>query len=760
MPPAVPSEVIATVAPASAMRFDTDVPRRFGSFGEFDNQMTLVGGWHPYLAELAENGRWRTGAPPPLADYQVTLTPESSVQVALNGTFNGEPTRTTAFVQASPYLTLVAAPRLLKATRQVDDTTITLILRPKRLEHRVVPGPDVPGLVMNAAEDIVGNPPPGTGPIPRNLLLIEAPLRMHLIEAGEGMVVFSDRLFRALGPLRDFHRAHLAQGIYREALKEGLRAHEASFDYGWLSEGLSHEMATRYMDTREPERRLLTDWLDMFDFLAAVDRFEKVPQVPFVTSYFEQIPESDPSRDRILTFNGPRPPGRVILSKIRELVGDQAYESMLDDCLDEGRPFRECAADHFPNQGIGNLIDQWRAPHPKLNYRIEEVDFNRREGDAYRTTVEVRRDASRPVKEPVTIRMRTVGGADVDLRWNSQGEAALLSEKTERRVYQVAIDPEEKLIETRRDDNAWLPRVEFLIDGADIEVSSSDFGVGANFVSRIYQDYRKDLALTAFYTNRGIGFALGPRFHFGEPIDVTRYRHNLHAFYSFVDIDDSFDERENPSFVTKGQIAGLGFRYDYTNVFYEQNPTLQRRFRVYGDWYDNAFGGDYDFFSWGYTASTVLPILSPKNLLALQLINGFSHAYDGSDVPNQALYSRGGARSIRGIEFGDKLGRNIIVVRTELRRSLYPELDWNLLDVVTLRRTQLRFFADTGNVSNSAGRVYDPSDWAVGVGAGFGLFYDAAGFIPAVAYLEIATRVDDSDDLGDIQVLFGTKQAF
>lgn len=742
------------------MRFRTDVPRRFGSFGEFENQLTLVGGWYPHLAVLDDDGQWLLNSPPPIADYQVTIIPESPLQIALNGTFNGEVRRTSAFIQASPYLTLIASPRLLKATRKVGETTVTLMVRPKRFEQRIVPGPDAPGLVMNAAELILSNLPSAVGPAPPTLLLIEAPLRMHLIEAGEGMVVFSDRLFRTLGPLREYHETHLAQGIFREVMKAPMRAREPASDYGWVAEGLSHEMAARYMDAKEPERRLLTDWLEMFDFLAAVDRFEKVPKIPFVTSYFEQIPEVDPSRDRILTFNAPRPPGRIILSKLRNLVGEAAYQSMLAECVKDSRPLRTCSDEHFPGRGIAALLEEWNAPYPDMNYRIKEVDFNRSAGEEFLTTVEVQREASRNVTEPVKIRMRTIGGADVDLQWNSQGEIAILSKKTAKRVYQVAIDPDGELIETRRDDNAWLPRFEFLIDGADIQVSSTDFGFGLNFISRIDQDYRKDLALTAFYTNRGLGFAVGPRFHFGKAIDVTRFRHNLHLFYSLVDIDDDFDERDDPRIVTKGETASLGFRYDYTNVFYDQNPTLQRNVRVYADWHDDALGSDFDFVSWGYTASAVLPVLSPKTLLGLQLINGFSHAIGSSVVPNQSLFSRGGAQSIRGIGFGDKLGRNLVVVRAELRRSIYPELDWNLLDIVTLRRTQFRVFADTGNVSNSAGRVYDPRDWAVGVGAGFGLVYDAAGFFPAVAYLEVATRVDESDEIDDIQVLFGTKQAF
>lgn len=740
--------------------FRTEVPRRFGGFGEFEEQLTLVGGWHPYLAALDDAGEWRIDQPPPMADFQVALQPEGFLQMALNGRFAASDRPLRAFVSSVPYLTLVVAPRFLEATRQVGATTVRLLVRPKRFAHRVVPGPDEAGLIMNATQRILENAPPDAGAPPPELLLIEAPLRMHLIEAGEGMVVFSDRLFKVLGPLREFHEEHLAEAVYREFLRPSLSAREPARDYGWVAEGLSHDLAHGYMQSQEPDRRLMHEWTDMFDFLAAVDRFEKVPKIPFVGTYFHDVADADPTAERILTFNAPRPPGRVILGKVRDLVGEADYRAMLDECVRSATPLRDCAAERFPDRAVGHLIDDWNAPYPAENYWIEKIDFNERVGDGYRTTVEVRRETSRDVTEPVTVRMNTVGGAPVDLQWNSRGEIAVLSETTPKRVYQVYIDPEEKLVETRRDDNSWLPRLEVLLDSADIEVSSTEFGLATNVVSRIYQDYRKDLALTLFYTTRGLGFAVGPRFHFGKPIDPTLYQHNLHLFYNYVALTDGFDHRISPDFITEGNTAGFGFRYDYTNVFYDQNPTLQRRVRVWADWNDGAFGSDFDFVSFGYDASLVVPVLSPRTLVGIQALNGFSDATGASVVPNQALYSLGGARSIRGIGFGDELGRNIFVTRGELRQAIYPELDWNLLDVVTLRRTQFRAFVDSGNVSNSAGRIYDPSEWAVGVGAGFGLIYDAAGFFPAVAYLEIATRVDDGEGQGEVQVLFGTKQPF
>ena len=77
-----------------------------------------------------------------------------------------------------------------------------------------------------------------------------------------------------------------------------------------------------------------------------------------------------------------------------------------------------------------------------------------------------------------------------------------------------------------------------------------------------------------------------------------------------------------------------------------------------------------------------------------------------------------------------------------------------------LRRLQVKLLVDTGEVSNSAGRIYDVGRFACGVGVGFGVIYDFFGFFSAAAYFEVATRVDEPSQAGDVQFLFGSNQAF
>ena len=455
---------IAPLAPGETRRlrvgFRTGVPHRFGTFGEFERQLTLVGGWHPYLAALNDAGEWGVDRPPPLADFTVTLTPATPLQMVVNGRASVSAEVLHARVPGVPFLSLVAAPRLERFATVSGATQIVVLRRPERLVQRLVPGPDRTELLLAALSDIVRSFPPALGAPPPLLVVAVAPLRLNLTDQGEGMVLVSDRAFGVFGPLRKFHEAHVAEAVFAELLRARVEARESTDDYGWVLEASASALAKkRYMDETAPRRRLLRDWLNMFDFLAVVDRFEKVPKIPFVSTFFERVPDVDPQRERVPTFNHPRPPGNVILGKVQDLVGPADYERILNLCLGAPQPLRECADAALPGRGIAALIDDWTGPYPRLNYWVEEVDFNAREGDHFRTTATLRRDAPRPLAEPVTVRLRSVGGADVDVRWNSAGAVAIVSAATPRRVYQVEIvDPERKLIETRRDDNAWLPR--------------------------------------------------------------------------------------------------------------------------------------------------------------------------------------------------------------------------------------------------------------------------------------------------------------
>src|SRR6185436_1802695 len=103
-----------------------------------------------------------------------------------------------------------------------------------------------------------------------------------------------------------------------------------------------------------------------------------------------------------------------------------------------------------------------------------------------------------------------------------------------------------ELIEDTRADNADPPEPQVVVDTAEVEVSSTEFGFSGLVVGRGRYDYRKDLAVAAVYTNRGAGAAFGARYHWGEPIDAVSYRNNVYAFYALAALDQSFHNDSHP----------------------------------------------------------------------------------------------------------------------------------------------------------------------------------------------------------------------
>jgi hypothetical protein len=756
---------IADLAPGATRRltlgFRTDVPHRFGSFGEYEGQLTLVGGWYPYLAGLDASGHWAIDSPPGVADYEVTLQATSGLEMVLNGHYLPPDAPPAAIaVPAVHYLSLIAAPRLPRIETQVDGTRIVVFQRPPPLlSTRISPQPSASEALLAALRNIVAQRPAGVPPPPAELVVVEAPLRLDLTAPGEGDVVISDRMLEVAWLLRPFHELQLAQAVYAELLRPTLAAREPARDYYWVSEGLSNELAERFIEHTLPQQRSVYDWIDLFNVFAAVDRFESTPKIPFVGAFFPREKEADPLHGTVTTFNQYGPPGRVVLGKLREQLGQPAFDALIDRCLQTPMPLRQCLA-QSDDPDVPARLNEWTDVYPAIDYRIDSTDFNQPEDGQFHSSATVRRVSSQPYAEPVTVRFRTLAGADADVQWKSGGDVAIVSTTTPSRVYQAIIDPDRKLVDDDRSNNAWPPRVQVVFDSADVEVSSTEFGFSALAVGRLRYDYHQDLAVAGFYTNRGIGFTAGGRLHWGEPIDPTRFRNNLYTFYTYSALDSGFTTTSQPNLPHTGHLGGLGFRYDYTNVFWPDDPTDQRRFRIYTDWFDKGLGGNFDYVDWGYTASAVVPLWSHSTLAAAQIFNGFSEALNGSAVPTQGLYSLGGSLSIRGIGAEEQLARNIFVLRTELRQVISTELDLNLLDALVLRQLQVKALLDTGQVSNSAGHIYDVGSYACGVGVGFTAFYDFLGFFPSTAYLEIATRIDDPSKAGDVQVLFGSSQAF
>jgi hypothetical protein len=740
--------------------FRTSVPYRFGSFGHYQKQLTLNGGWHPYLAALDTGGRWRTELPPPTADFDVTLRRAEALELVAAGEYFERGTEP-AMLSAScmHYLSVVAAPDFVHDRVALDGTEIVILGRSRGVSSRLAPGPGPRELVEQALRAIVTKQPPPLGSPLARLLVVAAPLRLRLTAESEGFVLISDRTLKVNPQIRPFHEVQLAQAVYAEMIRPSVARREPTSDYVWVREGVSRELARRHLEAAYPGARSVKDWIRIFDIFSVVDRFEKNPQIPFTESFFEHARTADPLHAQITSFNNDLPPGRVVMGKLDQWVQRETFDRVIDDCTLTDIRLRDCASE-VSGQDLEPLFDQWLQRYPAINYRFGTLDLDQPAPSGYRSVVQIKRDSSREIVEPVTVRLRARRGAPVDTRWEGHGSTATLEIESEEKTSRVVIDPADRLIEDRLDDNARRPQREIVVGAASVEVSSTDFGVGMLVIGRNRGDYHKDLGLAGIWTDRWGGFVFGPRLHFGPVIDATRYRHNLYGFYTFQALASDFRDKSRPLVRNNGNQTALGLRYDFTNVLFANKATRERRFGLFVDWFDDALGGDYDYVRAGARAAFTQPLGSYRTIAALELLNGFNQPLgDGQtgQVPIQGQYSLGGSRSIRGIGAREELERNILLIRAELRQAIYPEVDLNLLDLLVMRRAELRVFVDAGRVDDDPGGVYKVGQFAVGVGIGLAAHYDFMGFFPHVAFLELATRVDES---GPVEVLFGSSQRF
>jgi hypothetical protein len=581
----------------------------------------------------------------------------------------------------------------------------------------------------------------------KDLTIVRLPLRWYPSAQATGMVLVSDRLFEIFPILRPLHQRELAYAVFLEEERAVAQGRELPGDAGWVAEGLAWRRADELYRARFRSGREVKDWIRLFNVFAIVDRFDTAPRIPLVRPFYPTLASDDPLNIRQGGLCERRPPGRFVFGKLESFLGRDEFAALLERHRRDGRPMREL----LEERGAIALLDAWLRPYAPLNYALEDVRLNPdgTPGASFR----IDRESAEERPDAIEVGLEKDGAEEMAFV-KLDGERTQRTLATTASVRAVALDPERHAIESRLDDNRAPPRFQLLLDSADVEVSSSEFGVSTLVVGRRRYDYRKDLALAGFYTSRGTGLAAGAQWHGGAPIDANLYRQNLFAYYTFVGLDSSFENEQAPAVRTRGHLGGFGLRFNSYDAFWFENPSSSHHVRLFFDGYDPSLGGDFGFVQGGGSV-TLTRELRQDTVLAGQVLNGYTAATGSGPIPNQGLFSLGGFRSIRGIGAEDELGEGIFLVRAEIRHMLPWRLDWNLAEVLIARRLQAKAFVDAGRVGSR--RLYDPSTFAVGVGGGLNLFYDFMGFFPTTFYLDVATRADRGSNA---QILFGVGQPF
>ena len=728
------------------IRFRTTLPERYGPFGRTEYGLTAIGGWYPSLVARDEAGLWRFDRPPALTLTSAALTLDAERTVVL-GDRVFAPSTTAAAAPGTAETAPAVAGETPTAVREVKTRSLALMVYEQavltsaaaagvRLEFaspephradRIGFGPDAPEVLRTQIATVLDHAPAAL-PRPAALTIAQVPLRWNLTTISDGPVVISDRAMHVHWLIRTFHDAQIAQAVYAALVRPRALACEAPGDREWVTQAIAWELSRQFLRATEPRHEGTRKWIERLGIFAIVDRFERAPKVPFTTAFFENARSRDELRQSVFTWTQTRAPAALALARLDRSLGDAVVEEATRRWVEAaGRgclPFREAL-----REAAGSGTSDTHRTHAPTGTPPPAPSTS--------PNASVASDASSP---PAVIEARSVA-EELDAALAPPGPV-----------------PPRTRVDLNLAPRTARSRYQFVLDSADVDISSSEFGFTALFNFRERGNYRRGFALQPWYTEKSYGFRTGPHLHWGTPNDASSYRHNLFAFYQLAELLPSFTADNQPDVRDNGAVAGFGLRYDYSDAWWHDNPTDKRQFRIFFDGYDPSLGGHWSFLRWGARARATTTLFSPNTVLAGELLTGFTHATSDRGVPIQEQYSLGGGKAIRGISVNQQVARNIGLLRVELRQEIFPEFDLNFLDLVTYRRPQLRFFVDSGQADNSAGHALNPAHWAVGAGIGIGARYDFLGFFPGLAYIEVATRLDR--DQTDFQFLFGTRQAF
>jgi hypothetical protein len=727
---------------AVTIRFRTRLPNLFDTFGASDGLLVADGGWYPMPLE-ADRGCGGGSS----THVELAIPPGS--QLVANGRLYRDTERAELTARAGEHVSIVLSREPLEAKAyRFDGHPVRLVSTPSReVTQRISAEPTpaealvatLPAILADSSES-------------EERTIVRLPLRWYPSTVASGMVLVSDRLFEVFPILRPLHQRELAYALYLEEELRAAAGREPPGDRSWVAEGFAWRRADALYRGRLREGREVKDWIRLLGVFAIVDRFETAPRIPLLRPFFPVAASDDPLRIRLDGLCEPRPPGRFVFDKLEAKLRPAPFERLLGEYRKGGGGMRS-ALKASGGDDLDSFVAAWLRPYVPVDYSLANVELDPAGSPGARFSIERSSSESRP--DAVEVGVETAEREEstfVDLG----GASTPVTITSASPVQAVTIDPQRKAVETRLDDNRVPPRYQLLLDSADVEVSSTEFGISTLLVGRRRYDYQKDLAVAGFYTSRGYGVDAGFQLHGGKPIDANLYRQNLFAYYSLEELDSSFVNNQAPQVRTRGRLGGFGLRFNSYDAFWFENPAGAHHLRLFFDGYDPALGGDFGFVQGGGSLAYTVAVRD-DTVVAAEVLNGYSAATGKGPIPNQGLFSLGGFRSIRGIGAEDQLGEDIFLARAELRHMLPWRFDGDFQEVLIARRLQAKLFVDTGRVENSSRRLYDPSGFAVGVGGGLNLFYDFMGFFPTTFYLDVATRADKG---GSVQVLFGVGQPF
>ncbi len=553
------------------VHFRTRLPNLLDTLGSSDGLLIAVEGWYPQPVAASTHC-------PSRAHADVKLTIPTGSHLLLDGKrFDGGASIEETTNQVVSWV--LSREPFAEQSLRIGNRVAHVYSAPSvDFAHRISPNESERDALVDTLGAVLAE-----SKATRDLTIVRLPLRWYPSAQATGMVLVSDRLFEIFPILRPLHQRELAYAVFLREEQADAQAREPPADAGWVAEGLAWRRADELYRARFHSGREVKDWIRLFNVFAIVDRFDTAPRIPLLRPFYPIVASDDPLHIRPGGLCERRPPGRLVFGKLESFLGHDEFAALLERYRGNGTPMREL----LEERGAIPLLDAWLRPYAPLNYALEDVTLNPR--NAPGANLRIDRESAEDRPDAVEVGLEHENTEEIaSVKLDGTHTERTLS--TAEPVRAVVLDPERHAIETRLDDNRAPPRFQLLLDSADVEVSSTEFDVSTLLVGRRLYDYRKDLALAGFYTSRGTGFDAGAQWHGGAPIDANLFRQNLFAYYTFVDLDSSFENKQAPGVRTHGRLSGFGLRFNSYDAFWFENPATSHHVRLFFDGFDRSLG--------------------------------------------------------------------------------------------------------------------------------------------------------------------------
>ncbi len=761
-----PFSVVAGRAVTVHARTEVRVPERYGVFGRVGRQLTLAGGYYPEVSSEDRPHR-RT----------------HRLRVSVPGGF--------VAVLGDRWFPLGASQGRRSLEAQLEDVAqAVLILRPPTVRPvsvldgaaRFVTGPGSSTQLRSewtvALSETVTAMEDGLRFLAENgvwkatserpVVVVETPLRHHLAQAVEGVVLISDHAFRMVPVDRflRFHRFPLLRELFGLVMRGQLQ--ETSGHRRHLAEDAAAAyLLERYVAERFGEKEDAFDILSPFAFIPSIDSMLYAPDLPFVEAYFRLVREDDALFEDFAQYPKPSPRGRILYEKLVDLLGRPRAQTHFARALSRGTLFPALTEALGEESQI--FFEQWLGPYPNVRYALESF------GSAaspelpsghVRAFAVVERSGD-SVSEPIPVLFEAEDGTSrLVIAPPSLEVRRTVTATLSAPLDLVEIDPHGRLAESPtlelsqpRLDNRSRPRWRILLNNWNLQVAATagqvNTAIDLGFARRY--DNRWRLGLRADYRPDSISGTLRGTYGFGRAVNANQLAHWLGVSLAGGYLRPGFAEQVEDGFATQ---ATLYYGYDgRSSPWAPQTASAVRLAASYNRVFGEAPGTSTpDSLSVSARFLTQLR-LDLRHLISLRLS---ASAYLTGEPRSQLLFSAGGRGNVRGYAVEDDVARLRGVASLEWLHPLLPRWEEDGFFLAWVNGLDGALFADLAVMADRFEEL-DETPVLADVGYGLRLYIDYGGVRPGVLAVELAfplVQTRNQDALGPPALYIDFTQSF